>query len=318
MPSIFLTEQNVRDLIDMPATIQLVEAAFRQLAVGRAVNSPRTRAKGAAASLQCMCGAAEYLGCVGWKAYTTTPNATRFLVGLYSADTGELQLLAEADHLGQLRTGAATGVACRYMARADASTIGIFGAGLQARTQLKAVCCVRDICRIEVYCRDEQRRRQFADEISRVCATEAVPADDPANMVKGNDIIICATTSKAPVFDGRNIVAGTHVNAIGGSSLSTTEIDDATVERADRIACDNIEQCRSEAGELAGPIERGVTDWSRVAELGDLVSEKAPGRRSVDEITLFKSVGLAILDVAMGAELLRRATEQGVGRPLPF
>jgi alanine dehydrogenase len=318
MACLFLSEQDVAELIDMPRSIEVVEEAFRQLAAGHVHNVPRSRAPAPGILLHSMSASATYLGLVGWKNYTTTRAGMLFHVAAYSIETGEMQILIEANLLGQLRTGAATGVATKFMARPASSTVGLFGTGLQARTQLTAVCSVRKIDRVEVYGRDSDRRRLFAQQMSELCHTEVVPVDSPREAVSGKDIVITATTSKGPVFDGVDFAAGTHINAVGGNFLQKTEVDAETLRRSGTIVCDSIEQCRIEAGEFAQPLEEGVAEWESMSELKDVVAGSAKGRQADDEITFFKSVGLALEDVAMAGELLKRASEQGLGRELPF
>jgi ornithine cyclodeaminase/alanine dehydrogenase-like protein (mu-crystallin family) len=318
MSCLFLTEQDVADLIDMPRSIEVVEEAFRQLAVGKVQNVPRSRATAPGILLHSMSASAEYLGLLGWKNYTTTRAGMLFHVAAYGIETGEMQVFIEANLLGQLRTGAATGVATKFMARPESSTVGLFGTGLQARTQLEAVCAVRSISRVEVYGRDADRRRRFAEEMSERCGTEVVPVDSPRDAVSGKDIVITATTSKKPVFDGADLAEGTLVCAVGGNFLQKSEVDAETLRRSDTIVCDSIEQCRIEAGEFAQPLKDGIVSWDSMIELKDVVAGSAEGRRSADEITFFKSVGLALEDVAMAGELLRRARETGRGQALPF
>ncbi|MCX7423371.1 MAG: ornithine cyclodeaminase family protein [Planctomycetia bacterium] len=318
MPALFLTEDNVRELLDMPAAIEVVENLFRQLADGRVKNVPRARVIGGKMMLHTMSGVCEYLNIGGWKAYTTTRDKARFLVGLYDLATGETLAIIEADTLGQLRTGAASGVATEFLARPDAKVVGLFGAGLQARTQLKAVCSVRHIERVEVYCRDAARRESFAAEMSEYCATRVVPAHTPDDAAAEKDIVICATTSKTPLFDGRVLDEGTHLNVVGSNFLSKAEVDVTTIQRSVRIICDSVEQCRLEAGDFIPAIEAGVTDWSLMHELAGIVSGHQTGRALPEDITLFKSVGLAIEDVALGAKLLQLAKDANLGQPLPF
>ncbi len=318
MPVLFLTEEDVRELMDMTTSIEVVEEAFRQMAAGEAGNVPRARASTSGILLHTMSAAAKYLGLVGWKAYTTTKHGARFHVAVYHVDSGEMVALIEANNLGQLRTGAATGVATEYMARPDAKVVGIFGSGLQARTQLKAVCTVRRIERVEVYSRNDQRRNAFAEEMTEYCATQVVPVRTPVEAASEKDIVICASSSRAPVFDGRVLDEGTHVNAIGSNFLSKAEIDVTTVRRADTIVCDSIEQCRLEAGDFSQALEEGVTDWRLMHELADVIVGRETGRARPEDVTLFKSVGLAIEDVAMAAEIVKRAREVGLGRTLPF
>jgi ornithine cyclodeaminase/alanine dehydrogenase-like protein (mu-crystallin family) len=269
-------------------------------------------------TLHSMSAAAEYLEYVACKTYATTRRGAQFHLALYDAATGTMAALIEADFLGRLRTGAASGVATQFMARPDTRTVGVYGTGKQAATQLKAVCTVRRIERVEVYSRDAERRALFADEMSEYCGTQVLPAHSPDETAAEKDLIICATSSKTPVFDGRAIETGTHLNVIGSNYLSKAEIDVQTVRQAEVIVCDSIEACRNEAGDFVAALEAGVTDWRLMHELADVVSGRQTGRASPEQVTLFKSVGLAIEDLALGVRLLQSAREEGVGRTLPF
>ncbi|MFO1023450.1 MAG: ornithine cyclodeaminase family protein [Planctomycetales bacterium] len=315
MSVLYLKESDVHDLLDMEQSIEVIEDAFRHLASGKAVNTPRVRAHiNGAITLHTMSAAAEYLGYVGWKTYTTTATGAQFLVGISRISDGKLAALIEADYLGQMRTGAASGVATEYMARPDAAIVGMFGTGLQARTQLKAVCSVRNIKRVEVYSRQEDNRKLFADEMSEWCNTEVVPVHVPDEAATEKDIVICASTSRAPLFDGRVLDEGTHLNVIGSNYANKAEIDVTTVRRADVIVCDSIEQCRIEAGDFKEALLEGHTDWSLMHELSDVVSERTVGRPTPESITLFKSVGLAVEDVALAVHLLNLARHEGIGK----
>ncbi|MEX0703188.1 MAG: ornithine cyclodeaminase family protein [Planctomycetales bacterium] len=314
MSALYLTEDDVRRLVDLPAAVEVVEQAFAELAAGRAVNVPRTRAAAPGVMLHVLSAAAEYLGYVGLKAYTTTRAGARFHVALYEAAAGEPAAVIEADYLGQLRTGAASAVATDYMARADARIVGVFGAGKQARTQLAGVSAVRKIERAEVYGPNAERCGRFADEMSAACGIEVVPVRAPDEAAADKDIVICATTSKTPLFEGRVLDEGTHLNVVGSNFLAKTEIDLDTVRRADVIVCDSIAQCRLEAGDFVEALQAGVTDWPLMHELGDVVAGRATGRANPEQITLFKSVGLAIEDVALAAKVLERAKAEGAGR----
>jgi alanine dehydrogenase len=318
MSAIYLTEDDVRELLDVGTAIEVIEEAFRRFSEQKAANIPRSRAAAPGIVLHVMSAAAAYLGYVGWKAYTTTRNAARFHVALYDAQSGAMAALIEADYLGQLRTGAVSGVATQYMARPDVRTVGLFGAGKQAATQLKATCSVRRIERAEVYCRNADRRSEFAREMSEYCGTQVVPVHSPEEAAAEKDIVICATSSKTPLFEGRVLVPGTHLNVVGSNYLTKAEIDVETVRRADTIVCDSVEACRREAGDFAEALEAGVTDWQLMHDLGDVVSGERTGRVRPEDITLFKSVGLAIEDVALGARLLELAREEKLGKPLPF
>jgi len=318
MPCLFLTEQDVVRLIDMPQSIAVVEDAFRQMAQGQVLNMPRSRTQAPGILLHSMTAAVTAAGLVGWKNYTTMRDRMRFHVAGYSLQTGEMEILIEANWLGQLRTGAATGVATKYMSRPESSTVGLLGTGLQARTQLQAVCLVRSIDRIEVFGRDVDRRRRFAEDMSVQCGVDIVPVESPRQAVSGKDIVVTATTSKSPVFAGADLAEGTQINAIGGNFLQKSEVDVETVRRSGTIVCDSVAQCRIEAGEFVQPLEEKVLSLDDLVELKDVVAGSVPGRTSGTECTFFKSVGLAMEDVAMAGRLLTLARDQGVGQELPF
>jgi len=318
MPALYLTEDEVCRLVDMRAALDAVRGAFRALADGTAENVPRRRAVAPGVMLHNMHAAAGYLGVVGAKVYTTTKTAFTFHVLLYDAATGSLIAMIEADHLGRLRTGAASGVATELLARPGATTVGLFGTGRQARTQLEAICAVRRITRVDVFSRDADRCAAFADEMSRSLGVEVVPALRPDLAVMEKDIVVTATGAKTPVFDGRLIEEGTHLNVVGSNFLSKAEVDVETVRRADSIVCDSVDACRLEAGDFVAALEAGATRWEAMHDLSAVVAGTATGRAHPEDVTLFKSVGLAIEDVALGYEVLRRARDQGVGCELPF
>lgn len=318
MSAIYLTEDDVAWLLDMDAAIECVEEAFRQWAAGKAENQPRRRTAAGGATLHSLSAAADYLGYVGHKSYVSTKTGARFQFALWDVKSGQPAALIEANLLGQMRTGATSGVATRFMARPDASIVGCFGTGLQARTQLKAVCRVRRIERVEVYCRNDERRHRFADEMAEFCSVPTVAVRTPDEAAADKDIVICATTSKAPLFDGHLLNEGTHVNAVGSNYLTKAEIDVTTIRRADHVICDSLEACQLEAGDFVPALEDGSLDWSRVHELSDVVVGRETGRAHPEDITLFKSVGLGLEDLAVAVRIFQRAREEGLGRPLPF
>ncbi len=314
MAFLYLSEADVAQLIDMPAVIEVVEEAFRQWAAGKAMNVPRARAKASGIVLHSMSAAAEYLGLVGWKNYTTTKTGAQFLIGLYDAETGDLECLIEADQLGQLRTGAATAVAAQWMANMDATEVGLFGVGKQARTQLEAVSIARPIGRCFVYSRNQDRRERFAAEMSVKLGIDVKPVDRPQEAAKDLPIVVTATSSTSPVFDGNDLAEGTLVCAVGSNWPHRAEIDSNTVRRADNVVCDSVEACKIEAGDFAEALEKGVFDWRRAVNLADVVAGKAVGRSTKQSVTLFKSVGLALEDVAVGGRVLEIARTKGAGR----
>jgi ornithine cyclodeaminase/alanine dehydrogenase len=316
MPVLYLTERDVSNLLDMGTAIDVVEEAFRQLAEKKATNVPRVRAKAPGIVLHSMCAAAEYLGLVGWKCYTTTRAGARFHVGLYDAESGELVALVEADRLGQLRTGATTGVAVEWMAEMTATELGLFGSGHQAETQLEAAAHVRQLKSAYVYSRNPARRAEFAARMSAKIGCQVIPVDRPQEAAEDLPIVITATTASEPVFNGNDLAEGTLVCAVGSNWPQRAEIDADVIRRADNIVCDSVEACQSEAGDFRDARHRGIFSWPKAVELADVVSGREIGRSNSDSVVLFKSVGLAIEDVALGGKLLEMARAQSVGREL--
>lgn len=315
---LLLTEDDVRRLLTMPVALEAVETGFRKLALDEAENIPRSRCRTDHVMLHVMSAAAKGIGYLGYKAYTTGKHGARFHVALFDGRTGELLSLMQADYLGQVRTGAATGVATKYLANPDAGMVGCYGSGKQARTQVQAACGVRPVKRVAVYSRSKENRRRFADEMSRECGVEVLPVDRPELAARGQQIIITATAATEPVLRGEWIEDGTHLNVIGSNFLSKPEIDIAAVRRANRVVVDSKEQAKIEAGDLVPAIDAGVLQWKDVADLGSVLVGKAAGRGGPKDVTLFKSVGLAIEDVVTAARVYEAAKEQGIGRQIDW
>jgi alanine dehydrogenase len=315
---LFLTEQDVTQLLTMGDTLAAVEAVFKAQAAGNATNEPRRRLRAGGAVLQVMSGAVanfgEYKGVLGLKSYVVTGAKARFYVNLYDAESGELLALIEADKLGQMRTGAASGVATKYLARAGAKTVGVYGTGWQAQSQLEAVCAARDIESVKVYSRSPENRARFCQEMSaRLGGMEIAPVERPEEVADA-DVIVTITASREPVLHGAWLKPGTHINAAGGNSILRRELDDEAVRRSSFIAVDSIDQAKIEAGELVMAVEKGLLTWERVRELRYVVSGEMRGRTGDDQITLFKSLGVAIEDVATAAVLYRKAKKLNVGK----
>lgn len=314
--ALYLTEDDVDALADMRLAIDAVEEAFRRLASGDATNVPRMRAQAPECVLHTMSAAAPYLGLVGWKSYVTSRHGARFHVGLYSASTGEPVAWIEADRLGQLRTGATTGVAASWMALPAAGEMGLFGTGRQAQTQLAALVAVRPIKRAFIYSRSEERRARFASRMSAQLGIDTVAVDRPIEAAEELPVVVTATNSAEPVFDGNALDEGTFVAAVGSNWIGRAEIDANVLRRADNIVCDSVEACKGEAGDFVDALQKGIFDWSRAVNLADVATGKGVGRSTSESISLFKSVGLAIEDVALAAKVVERAKATGRGRTI--
>ncbi len=307
--------------LTMAAVIAALEDAFRHLAQGRAENQSRHRLITPSKTVLHYMAAADYLtGYFGMKIYSSGPKGIRFFVPLYQIETGEMVAFIEADILGQMRTGAASGLATRYMAREDASEVGLIGTGLQARTQLLGVAAVRRIKRIGVFGRDEKRRLDFARRMTEELGIPVEPQTTAEAAVREADIVITATTACDPVLLGRWLKPGTHVNAVGANFPTRRELDLDAIERASSIVVDSVEQSKIEAGDLIIPFAAQPERWNSVRELSDLASGtlRVPTDRNRREITLFKSNGVALEDVALGRLVYERARERKVGREVPL
>ena len=300
----------------MDTAIAAVEEVLRDQAEGQATNRSRFRVAMPASQLHVMAAGDKRLGVTGLKAYTASRKGARFLVLLYDAANGDMLAMIEADRLGQMRTGAASGVATRCLARADADSVGIYGTGWQAESQLMAVCAVKKIKSIKAYGRDADRRAAFAQKMTAMLQVDVEPAEKPEDASHGQSIIITATSAREPVLKGEWIDPGTHLNVVGSNFLSKAEIDVETIRRAAIIAVDSIEQSRIEAGDLMPAVERGVISWESVTELGRIVAGLERGRNSADDITLFKSNGIALEDISTGLRVYRLARERGVGEEI--
>jgi len=316
--ALFLREANVAALLTIGEAIEAVEAAFRALGEGRAENRPRARVHVPGGVLHVMSAGLPDAGVLGLKAYTGFRSGVRFLVLLYSAEDGRLLAVIEANRLGQMRTGAASAVATRALARADVHTIGLIGTGWQAQAQLEAVCMVRPIQAVRVYSPTRSHLQAFATTMSETLGLPVTPAASAQAAVQGADIVITATSARDPVLQGEWLRPGQHINAIGSNQAARRELDTAAVMRCDRIVVDSQEQARIEAGDLIAPITEGRLSWERVDELAAVLVGRAPGRASDADITLFKSLGLAIEDVAVAARVYAHALAQGRGERLPF
>jgi ornithine cyclodeaminase/alanine dehydrogenase-like protein (mu-crystallin family) len=308
-----LTEEDVRGLLTMADALREVEAALQDLGNGRAENRPRERVRGPHAVLNVMAASWPARGYYGFKYYTISRETVRFWFHLFDANTGALLAVLEANRLGQQRTGAASGIATKVLARKDAATLGLVGSGWQAESQLEAVCAVRGVREVRCHSRHGPRREAFAERMATSLGVDVLPVDSAEHAVKGADVVIAATSSASPVVQGQWLETGAHVNAIGANRLETRELDDETIRRCAFIAADSIEQAQMESGDLASPVSRGLLSWDRVAELAQVVAGRTRGRGTDRDITLFKSLGLAIEDVATAAFVYERAQKEGVG-----
>jgi len=316
--ALLLTEADVSAVLTIKEALGAVETTFRQQGESRLDDVPRRRLKLRDTVFNVMFSANADENLMGAKLYTVSANRARFLVVLFDGSTGGLKALIEADRLGQLRTGAASGVATAVLARKDARRVAIFGAGWQAQSQLEAVAAVRQLESATVVGRNPGRRDAFCEEMSSKLQLPVTAAVTPEAAVAEADIIITATTAHDPVLFGRWLSPGTHVNLIGSNHLSRREGDEDVFRRATLITVDHVPTARVESGDLAPLMESGEMGWDDVVELGAIVTGTHPGRLGDDEITVFESHGIAAEDVSIAARAYVLARSAGIGQEIPF
>lgn len=315
--TLLLTEIEVEDLLDMPSTLDAVENVLRDQAEGKATNRARRRVALPTGGLNYMAAGAPELELMGIKVYSVARTGFRFYTMLFDSEGGELLSIIQSDKMGQLRTGAASGVATKYLAREDASTLGIYGAGWQAESQLEAVVAARDFERVIVYSRSEETRKDFAGRMGEKLGMEIETTSSPEEPA-AQDVVVTMTSSKEPVLRGEWLTPGAHVNAAGSNFIFKTEIDRDVVRRASFVCVDSREELGLEAGDLMPSLETGTILPEAVYELGQVIAGHLPGRRGPEDITLFASQGLALEDLAAARIVYDRALEQDVGRDIDF
>lgn len=324
-----LNREEVRRALPMREAIPIVKDAFAQLSAGQANVPLRTAIRPAQHDgvALIMPGYLSGTDALAVKVVSVFPgNRARHLptihalVLLLNAATGDVLAAMEGGSLTALRTGAASGVATDLLAREDARIAAIFGAGAQARTQLQAVCTVRAIRRVWVYATNPERVRHFITEMQpQIGATELLAAHSPAQAVQDADVICTATTSHSPVFEGELLKPGVHINAVGAFTPEMQEVDFATLQRAARIVVDARESALSEAGELLMALAQGVIHSTDIyGELGEIAAGLKHGRARADEITYFKTVGNAALDVAVAQAIYQKSLQDKLGIEVPL
>ena len=305
---LYLTEAEVAELLSPADALEAVEGSFRRLAAGEVENIPRQKTRFEGGFLAVMWAVDRELGLAGLKTYAAGHEGASFVVLLFETETTEPVAVIEADKLGQLRTGAASGVAARYLAREGASSLGVIGCGWQARSQ---VACIREalpsLQTVVAYCRNDERLAAFCKEVG------AEPGESHRDAAS-QDVVVTVTTSRDPVLRGEWLQPGALVCAVGANDPRRRELDNVVLERAAFVCCDSVENAKRESGDLIEPVEAGVLDWLEVHELQEVVAGELPGRQADDDVVVFKSNGIAAWDVAVAAVAVERARERGVGR----
>lgn len=316
--ALFLTENDVKQVLTATMALEAVESAHRDLALGQAQDTPRARTRLPQTVLHILQGALPAQGVLGYKAYTSNRSGNRFLVHLFDAATGSLLAVIEADYMGMIRTGAASGVAAKWLARPDAKVAGVFGAGWQAEGHVRAICAALPLERVKVFSRKADKLAAFCRRMSEVTGALVVPAASAEDAVRGSDLLGTITTTAQPLFDADWLEPGTHINAAGSNALIRQELSEATLKRAALIAVDAVPTALAEAGDLLPLLEKGRLHLRQLVELGDIIIGQRAGRTSTAQITVFESQGMAIQDLAVGLRVLAAARESGLGVELPL
>jgi ornithine cyclodeaminase/alanine dehydrogenase-like protein (mu-crystallin family) len=299
---LYLTEEDVARLLSPAAAVEAIEACFQRMARGAVVNRPRYRLPLDYGALAVMAASDLELGYAGAKVYAGFREGARFAVLLFRTDRPELVAIVDADKLGQLRTGAASAVAAKYLAKAGASTLGVIGCGWQAETQVACIrAAVPSIERVVAYCRTEESLHAF-------CAAHGAEPGETAQHAAACDVVVTVTGSPDPVLRGDWLEPGALVCAVGANDGKRRELDNVVLQRVAFVCCDSREDAQLESADLIEPVASGVLDWLEVHELQEVVAGELAGRQSDDDIVVFKSNGLAAWDVAAAAAVVERAS----------
>jgi len=319
---LLLTRKDLEKVLSMKDVIEAVEKAFLELYHEKAKVPLRTileveKHDGFLLYMPSYLESSEALAVKVVSLYPENPKkglpSVLASILLNDPKSGKPLAFMEGTYITAMRTGAASGVATKYLAREDAKIVGIIGAGVQARTQLWAVCEVRNVEKAYVYDINKEKSQNFAEEMSKKFEIKIDVADSPREVVENSDILIVATTARKPVLKGEWVREGTHINSIGWVGKDARELDSATVKKS-KLVVDSREGVLSESGDIIIPIKEGVIDETHIyAELGELVAGAKKGRENDREVTLFKSVGLAIEDAITAKLAYEKALRSGVG-----
>lgn len=319
MSAIYINEETAASILNMDKAIELTEESFKSYAEGKAFSMVRQRMRIRKGALHMLPGAVPYKNVIGYKAYTSFRAGLIFKVHLYDAETGSPLAIVDANEIGRLRTGAATGIATKYMAKKDSKTAFVFGGGYQAEAQLEAVAKTSNINKAYVATRSEESAVKFAEKMSKMLNINVEPSKNIESDLRNSDIIITITTSVKPLFDNSWLSEnGVHINAAGSNALIRAEIPEKTVENAEVLAVDSKEVAAVEGGDILPSLEKGRIHWNEISELGEIVAGYRKGRITENGITVFESHGMGLQDIMCAEYIYRTAVSNKLGIELPF
>ena len=316
--ALFLKDEDVAQCVTMDAMLEAIESMQRQYGDGQAHNMTRRKIIADSGMLSVMGGGLFHQGLLGVKTYTVVKGAYSFQVSLYDANTGELLLYTQANRLGQLRTGATTGVAVKHLANPEDATVGIIGTGGQAPTQLEALSKVRGIKKIKAYSRTQERREEFACRMTDTMGVEVSAVASNEDAVRDCDIVLCIAATMDPVVEGAWLKDGSTLIGAGPTTWRAREVDEAVITRAGKLIVDSTEQAAIEAGDLCSAVDKGIIQWSKVHELRHIVSGAVTGRDSKDQLVYAKIMGTGVADVAAAKLAYDSAKAAGLGTEIDW
>lgn len=316
--ALFLKDEDVAQCVTMDAMLEAIESMQRQYGDGQAHNMTRRKIIADSGMLSVMGGGLFHQGLLGVKTYTVVKGAYSFQVSLYDANTGELLLYTQANRLGQLRTGATTGVAVKHLANPEDATVGIIGTGGQAPTQLEALSKVRGIKKIKAYSRTQERREEFARRMADTMGVEVSAVTSNEDAVRDCDIVLCIAATMDPVVEAAWLKDGSTLIGAGPTTWRAREVDEAVITRAGKLIVDSTEQAAIEAGDLCSAVDKGIIQWSKVHELRHVVSGAVTGRDSNDQVVYAKIMGTGVADVAAAKLAYDSAKAAGLGTEMDW
>lgn len=319
MGAIYIDEATASKILNMDNALNLVEESFTTYAQGKSFNMTRQRMRIRKGALHMLPGAVPYKNVIGFKAYTSFRAGLIFKVHLYDAENGNPLAIVDANEIGRLRTGAATGIATKYMAKKESNTAFIFGGGFQAEAQLEAVYKTSNIKKAFVTTRKIENAQAFADKMSKSLGIEIIPTQNIENDLPQADIIITITTAVKPLFEHTMLNPnGVHINGAGSNALIRAEVPEKTIEAAEVLAVDSKDVAAIECGDILPSLEKGRLHWNEIVELGEITAGFRPGRVTENGITIFQSQGMGLQDIMCAEFIYRKAAAENLGKILPF
>ena len=319
MGAIYIDEATASKILNMDNALNLVEESFTTYAQGKSFNMTRQRMRIRKGALHMLPGAVPYKNVIGFKAYTSFRAGLIFKVHLYDAENGNPLAIVDANEIGRLRTGAATGIATKYMAKKESNTAFIFGGGFQAEAQLEAVYKTSNIKKAFVTTRKIENAQAFADKMSKSLGIEIIPTQNIENDLPQTDIIITITTAVKPLFEHTMLNPnGVHINGAGSNALIRAEVPEKTIEAAEVLAVDSKDVAAIECGDILPSLEKGRLHWNEIVELGEITAGFRPGRVTENGITIFQSQGMGLQDIMCAEYIYRKAVAENLGKELPF